>query len=160
MPILQNTHPPASQKRRAVTCTLLALQRVRLSRLDVVYSDGKFTGDSKVKIKIYKINKILKLSKWCNYFDSIVKFDKQMSKYSEQKNSKIIANILGGNGIFKETFLKSYFDEYNFYNFEDTMLLGAKEYDAVLTQMYSNYMKLPKEEDRICKHSIQIRKTK
>jgi len=108
--------------------------------------------------KLYKMNKILRLSKRYSYFDTIVKFDKGISKYSKQENTKMISNILGGNGIFKETFLKEYFDENEIYNFENTQLLGAKNYDAILTQMYSDYMSLPKEENRVCKHCLQLKK--
>jgi lipopolysaccharide cholinephosphotransferase len=43
---------------------------------------------------------------------------------------------------------KDTFNELDEYVFEDTKLLGPKDYDAYLTRCYKNYMQLPPEEKR------------
>lgn len=136
----------------------LKQEKMRLARLNIVYADGKFNGNSKIKKIIFKINKMLKISKKYNYYDTIKAFDKQIGRYSNQKNTKFVSNILGGNGLFKETFPKKCFEKVEEYDFEDTKLLGAKNYDYILKKMYSDYMQLPKEENRICKHCMKINK--
>jgi len=59
--------------------------------------------------------------------------------------------------------MKSYFpqntmDEFIRVPFEDTEFSVTKEYDAMLRVHYGDYMQLPPEEDRVCKHKpVEIR---
>ena len=55
----------------------------------------------------------------------------------------------------KEMFPKSYYGEGTLYPFEDVMLNGPVNYDAVLTQMYGNYMTPPPEDQR-AHHYVEL----
>ena len=44
--------------------------------------------------------------------------------------------------------LKNYYGNGKFYEFEDDKLFGPENYDAILTQMYGDYMTPPKDEDK------------
>ena len=41
-------------------------------------------------------------------------------------------------------------------NFEDGTYSAVKDYDKMLTIQYGDYMKLPPEEQRICKHNPEV----
>lgn len=58
-----------------------------------------------------------------------------------------LSNLCGYWGV-KEIFPKSYYGEGKLYSFEDIMLNGPENYDAVLTQMYGDYMTPPPEDKR------------
>ena len=49
---------------------------------------------------------------------------------------------------FKEMFSKKYYGEGKFYKFEDNELFGPENADAILTQMYGDYMTPPPEDKR------------
>lgn len=50
--------------------------------------------------------------------------------------------------FWKVIWPKSIFDELDEYSFEDTKLLGPKDYDVYLTKCYKDYLQLPPEEKR------------
>lgn len=59
---------------------------------------------------------------------------------------------------FREMFPKSWFGGGLELPFEDGTIRCPVEYDKVLTQMYGDYMQLPKEEDRYLHHCITVLK--
>ena len=61
---------------------------------------------------------------------------------NDYESCNALANICGYWGP-KEMFPKSYYQEGKLYPFEDLMLNGPVNYDAVLTQMYGDYMTPP-----------------
>ena len=79
--------------------------------------------------------------------------DKALKRFSYD-NSDFVVNFMGAYK-FKEMFPKSYYDTPAEYEFENLKLIGASEYDKILTQMYGNYMKPPAENQRFS-HSIKI----
>lgn len=79
------------------------------------------------KIDTFKINKLL---------------DHQLKAYS-YSSSHYIINFMGAYKL-KEMFPKSYYGDGVPYKFEDMELIGPKNYDAILRQMYGDYMKPPK----------------
>lgn len=74
------------------------------------------------------------------------KMDAALRKYSIMKTGWVV-NALG-QYKFKEMFPRSYYGKGKLYPFEDTELWGPENADAVLTQMYGDYMTPPKDADR------------
>ena len=74
------------------------------------------------------------------------KLDRLMKKYSIE-DTGYISNFMG-QYKFKEMFPKSYYGKGTLYDFEGYRLMGPDNYDAVLTQMYGDYMTPPKDADK------------
>jgi len=51
---------------------------------------------------------------------------------------------------------RAHYRETELYPFEDTFFPGPKDYDAVLSSLYGNYMELPSEDKRENRHQIKI----
>lgn len=79
--------------------------------------------------------------------------DKTLKAYRYEASSRLF-NFCGFWGI-KELFPKEYYGEGVMYQFEDTTIRGPVNYDAVLTQMYGDYMTPPKDSDKE-HHFIEI----
>lgn len=136
--------------------TKLKLFKVRLAKLN----DKKdFESNNKVKKFLFNINKFFGFSRLLNQYNVIVEFDKYICKYSNM-TTKSISNVLGGNGIFKETFNREEFIEDKIYDFDGLKLNGSKNYDLILRKMYGNYLELPPVEKRVCKHLVEIKEKK
>jgi lipopolysaccharide cholinephosphotransferase len=76
----------------------------------------------------------------------MVLIDKCLKKYPYQGSSRVV-NFMGAYK-FREMFPKSIYDAVAEYPFEDMTLPAPKDYDAVLTQMYGEYMTPPAAEDQ------------
>ncbi len=74
------------------------------------------------------------------------KLDKLLKKYPYQKSNWVV-NFMG-QYKFKEMFPKSYYGTGKLYEFEDDKMTGPVNSDLVLRQMYGDYMKPPKEQDK------------
>ncbi len=72
--------------------------------------------------------------------------DKLLKRYPLTK-SEYIVNFMG-QYKFKEMFPKTYYGEGKLYPFEDMELMGPVNYDAVLTQLYGDYMTPPKDAEK------------
>lgn len=83
----------------------------------------------------------------------LMAIDKSLQRY-RYDSSNYVVNFMGAYK-FKEMFPKSYYDNPIEYDFENTKLIGASEYDKILTQMYGDYMRPPAENQRFS-HSIKI----
>ena len=81
-----------------------------------------------------------------NYKKWLVRLDALLRKYKVQ-DSNWIVNFMG-QYKFKEMFPKSYYGNGKLYKFEDMELLGPENSDAVLKQMYGDYMKEPEDCDK------------
>ena len=79
--------------------------------------------------------------------------DKALKRFSYD-NSTYVVNFMGAYK-FKEMFPRSYYDNPVEYDFENIKLVGASEYDKILSQMYGDYMRPPAENQRFS-HSIKI----
>ena len=104
---------------------------------------------------LIKIGSFLKLEKLLANFNIYEKLDNCLKKYSYD-NSEYIGNFMGAYK-FKEMFLKKIYDEIQEYEFEDIKLVGPKNYDFVLKQLYGEYMKLPPKRDRNKHHTELIK---
>jgi lipopolysaccharide cholinephosphotransferase len=148
-------------------------------RIDVLPLDYVPEKASKVqdkedkKIKFWKAilrNKVVPLSKkkkihyyiaWViamilPYKFIVNKLKKLTQKYDS--SCVYVANKCGDYSMKKETFPKEYFDDLIDIKFEGQMLPIPRKYDKILTQIYGNYMKLPKVEERQVKHNVVVRK--
>lgn len=95
----------------------------------------------------------LKIGKLFKKKNEMYKINKLLSKYCFDK-SKYVVNFMGAYK-FREMFERKIYDDYDYYKFENIELPGPKNYDFYLTQMYGDYMKLPKKEMRDV-HSLEI----
>ena len=73
------------------------------------------------------------------------RLDRLLRKYPLEK-SNWISNFMG-QYKFREMFPKAYYGKGKLYPFESYMLMGPEDYDAVLSQMYGDYMTRPREAD-------------
>ena len=102
---------------------------------------------------LIKIGKILPVEKIFNTKKELKKLDKALKKFPYEKSNYLV-NAMGAYK-FKEMFPKTDYKEGKLYKFEDTEIIGPVNYDKVCTQLYGDYMKPPKLEDRN-HHSSEI----
>lgn len=102
---------------------------------------------------LINIGRIFKFEHILKNFDVEKGLDKCLKKYNYE-NSEFVGNFMGAYK-FKEMFHKKIYDEINEYEFEEMKLIGPKDYDFVLKQLYGDYMKLPSAEERN-KHQSEI----
>lgn len=102
---------------------------------------------------LIKIGKIFEFESILKNFNVEKRLDKCLKKYNYE-NSEFVGNFMGAYK-FKEMFPKKIYDEINEYEFEGMKLIGPKDYDFVLKQLYGDYMKLPSAEERN-KHQSEI----
>lgn len=81
--------------------------------------------------------------------------DKHLTKYPPLKSNYLV-NFMGAYK-FKEMFDANIYLKQKKYIFEDDYFYGISDYDYYLKQLYNNYMKLPKIEDRD-KHKVTLKK--
>ncbi len=86
-------------------------------------------------VKYTKIGTNSDPNKWLKKIDSLLK------KYSI-KDSNWVCNFMG-QYKFKEMFPKKWYGKGRYYKFEDSRLIGPKEFDKILTQQYGDYMTPP-----------------
>lgn len=91
---------------------------------------------------IIKILMITHLGKRLNSKKLLDRIDKLLKKYPIE-NSNYIFNFMGSTHAFREIFSKECFGKNSKYQFEDMKLIGPKDYDFYLSQLYGDYMKLP-----------------
>lgn len=108
---------------------------------------------TKTEKLIIDISKFLRLEKILNEKKVLSKLDKSMTKYSFYKQDYVITFM--GAYKLKEMFPKEYYIPSKKYIFEDLMLNGPNNYDAVLKQLYGDYM-IPPKDDEKNKHSTEI----
>ena len=95
--------------------------------------------------------KTLRLHKILNYKHVLNRIDKLLKKYPYE-DSEYVANLMGA-WSQKEIFPKAYYDDAVLYPFEDIYLNAPKAYDAILTQMYGDYMTPPAQDNRDHHHT-------
>ena len=93
-----------------------------------------------------KFLQITGYKKNADYKAILDKLNNLLIKYPLEKSDWIV-NFMG-QYKFKEMFPKSYYNNGKMYDFEGMKILGPENYDAVLTQMYRNYMQEPTEKEK------------
>lgn len=99
------------------------------------------------------LGETLKLEEKLNKNKIRINLEKVLRKYSYDTSNEV-GNFMGVYK-FKEMFKKNIYDEVQEYEFENIKLIGPKNYDFVLKQLYGDYMKVPDINDRN-KHQIEI----
>lgn len=87
------------------------------------------------------------------YPKCIRRIQKELKKY-KYDDYKTVINFMAAYG-FTETFQQEWFGEGCMYGFEGKEYVGPVDYDAVLKQIYGDYMELPPEDQRN-KHNAEI----
>lgn len=99
------------------------------------------------------IGKVVKFDKILNTHKIMDKIDRIMRRY-DYATSSYVGNFMGAYKM-KEVFLKRYYEETAEYPFEDLLCPAPENYDAVLSQMYGDYMTPPQEEVQN-KHNTEV----
>lgn len=102
------------------------------------------------------IGKVIKFDKILDTRKIMAKIDKTMQKY-DYETSSYVGNFMGAYKM-KEVFPKKYYEETAEYEFEGLNCPAPKDYDAVLSQMYGDYMTPPAKEVQN-KHSTEVMET-
>ena len=102
------------------------------------------------------IGKVIKFDKILNTHKIMAKIDKTMQTY-DYETSAYVGNFMGAYKM-KEVFPKKYYEETAEYEFEGLLCPAPKDYDAVLSQMYGDYMTPPAKEVQN-KHSTDVIET-
>lgn len=99
------------------------------------------------------IGKVVKFDKILNTHKIMDKIDRTMRKY-DFDTSEYVGNFMGAYKM-KEIFPKKYYEETAEYSFEGLLCPAPKNYDAVLSQIYGDYM-TPPEKSMQNKHSTEV----
>ena len=99
------------------------------------------------------VGKVIKFDKILNTRKIMECIDRTMKK-KDFETSKYVGNFMGAYKM-KEVFPKKYYEETDFYMFEGLRLPAPKDYDAVLRQMYGDYMTPPDKEVQN-KHNTEV----
>ena len=99
------------------------------------------------------IGKVIKFDKILNTRKIMEKIDCTMKKRNYETSS-YVGNFMGAYKM-KEVFPKKYYEESVEYPFEDLLCPAPKNYDAVLRQMYGEYMTPPRHDVRN-KHHTEV----
>lgn len=81
------------------------------------------------------------------------KFNKLLNQYND---TKYVINNWPIYGAEREVQLKENTEEYIDAMFEDLTVMIFKNYDAMLKNIYGDYMKLPPKKDRVPKHKMKV----
>lgn len=104
---------------------------------------------------LIEFGKLIPFEKFLDKKKYLKLIDINLKKY-KYNNSNYVINCMGIYK-FKEMFSKKIYDEIQEYKFENLELIGPKNYDFVLKQLYGDYMKLPPEKDRNKHHTELIK---
>lgn len=137
---------PGGKYRRKIHCLRLLFARMRVNyslfstNIDLKKENPPYYQKPLIQIvKVFPVEKIFKTEK------ELARLDRLMQKYSYD-DSPCLINFMGIHKL-KEMFPKKYYGDGAFYDFEDVKLMGPKDYDFVLRQMYGEYWNPPSKEE-------------
>lgn len=111
----------------------------------------KLSFKNKLTFTFYKlVTKIFPYKRREKFFNYLIKWNDPKSKYMGYG-----VDTFWSEYVYKK---EDYFDLAKL-EFEGKYFYGPKNYDAILTQLYGDYMTMPKEEDRVW-HAKEIKKRK
>lgn len=85
--------------------------------------------------------------------DLIRKYRNNQTKYNHRNTAEYVS-LCGAYDYNRETLPKQWLSEYIFLEFEGLKLMAFKDYDKILRHYFGNYMELPPENERICRHTV------
>ncbi|AVL02769.1 LicD family protein [Pediococcus pentosaceus] len=129
---------------------------LKLSQLNTIVAVSN-PNRTVIEKLIIKIGEIVNIEELLNEKKRMEILDKHLKKYKVSR-SKCSVNFMGAYK-FKEMFNTNIYLNYEKYWFEDTKFLGVQDYDLYLKQLYGNYMKFPRKEDRD-KHKVSLAEKK
>ena len=90
-----------------------------------------------------------------SHFFSLERLKKKRKQLMNQYNNQITKNCITSD--YPGDILKNeWFEDFVKYKFEDVEFLGFKKYDEYLKNLYGDYMKIPKESDRVTHSNYDI----
>lgn len=85
--------------------------------------------------------------------DLVGKYRNNQTKYNCRDTAEYVS-LCGAYDYNRETLPKQWLSEYIFLEFEGQKLMAFKDYDKILRHYFGDYMKLPPENERICRHAV------
>ena len=145
---------PNGRFRRRAHCFRLLAARMRLNySLFSTNVDLKRTNRPFYEKILIRAGMILPVEKMLKTDRELRRLDRLLQKYSYQKSDWLI-NFMGIHKL-KEMFHKKYYGGGALYEFEDVKIMGPKDYDFVLHQLYGDYWSPPADEE-INHHNTRI----
>ena len=125
-----------------------------------------FCQSSKKYIKIGSTRKKWKIiAKYLTFHYAKLKgkyhFGRKIDAISKEHNyddSEYVGCVVWRTYGKRDIYKKEWMDELIEHKFEDKMLMIPKDYDSILSQIYGDYMTLPREKDRIPHHYYKVYK--
>ncbi len=129
--------------------TIQRYKNYSLRKKILIKSDYRF-GKTGVKKIIYDaLGKFTFESK----SDLVRKYRNNQTKYNHRNTAEYVS-LCGAYDYNRETLPKQWLSEYIFLEFEGQKLMAFKDYDKILRHYFGDYMKLPPENERICRHAV------
>ena len=129
--------------------TIQRYKNYSLRKKILIKSDYRF-GKTGVKKIIYDaLGKFTFESK----SDLVRKYRNNQTKYNHRNTAEYVS-LCGAYDNNRETLPKQWLSEYIFLEFEGQKLMAFRDYDKILRHYFGDYMKLPPENERICRHAV------
>ena len=127
--------------------------RKKFSRMNKIYARRLFSEYDleNQSLKYNTVSRILKII----YPSTRSVVSKRNDLFKSTEEGNMIANYCGAWGQ-KEIVPANWYGDGVILNFEGIKVRAPKEYDKWLNQVYGDYMRLPPEEKRIPRHSVEI----
>ena len=134
----------------------LVSSSIVMAKFPSEYNKRIFMQSFSGKINYFIRKTIGFLYRYQNIEKYFIKVDKTFKKYKDKKTNYVTIQS-GRKHYFGEKLPKKIFEEFIEYPFENIKVLGPKDYDVYLKNLYgSNYMQLPPIEKREKHHCIEI----
>ena len=124
---------------------------IKIGRLD--YKEASFKAKSLLANVALSINNRIHYARLINMVTLVRKTDDLLKKESKKATSRMIN--YAGEYKFREIIPASFLGNHkSFLEFENKSFAVPENYDVYLQKIYGDYMQLPPERERICKHIL------
>ena len=118
------------------------------------FKEKGYVSRTKLGDFLLKLNNMTHFARCVKPIKVIAKMDKFLKKYDNRGYKRYI-NFMG-EYKFKEVLPISFLGKETFEYFEGMRMRIPERYDLYLSAIYGDYMKLPPEEKRVCKHVLEV----